>query len=90
MGHRRYDLGVWRRAEKNFAKLMEYEHRLEELFSKRRELCGICQYHLDTLPHAAARGSLADSTNAIFINSRTLFAPINAPHFVNLVRGTFQ
>lgn len=37
-------------SDKNFVKLMEYEYRLEELFCKREELCGVCQYHQDTLP----------------------------------------
>lgn len=36
--------------EKNFSKLLEYEMGLEELFQKRKELSGICQYHQDTLP----------------------------------------
>lgn len=43
---------------KDFSKLMDYELRLEELFSKRKELCGICQYHEDTLPEDAMRQSL--------------------------------
>lgn len=44
--------------EKDFSKLMEYELKLEELFSRRKELYGICQYHKDTLPHEAMRQSL--------------------------------
>ena len=40
-------------SEKNFSKLMEYEFRLEELFSKCEALHGICQYHQDTLPGEA-------------------------------------
>lgn len=36
--------------EKNFAKLIEYEYKLEKLFRKREELSGVCQYHRDTLP----------------------------------------
>jgi hypothetical protein len=35
--------------EKNFAKLLEYEYRLEELLEKHPQLQGICQYHADTL-----------------------------------------
>jgi hypothetical protein len=44
--------------QKDFSKLLEYEMGLEELFRKRKELCGICQYHRDTLPHDAVRQSL--------------------------------
>ncbi len=43
---------------KDFSKLMEYELGLEELFSKRKELCGICQYHKDSMPEDALRQSL--------------------------------
>ena len=34
--------------EKNYLKLREYERGLEALFHQRRELQGICQYHLAT------------------------------------------
>jgi hypothetical protein len=44
--------------EKDFSKLMEYELKLEEVFSRRKELCGICQYHKDTLPEEAVMQSL--------------------------------
>ncbi len=43
---------------KDFSKLLEYELGLEELFNKRKELCGICQYHRDSLPQDALRQSL--------------------------------
>jgi hypothetical protein len=43
---------------KDFSKLMEYELGLEKIFHRRTELCGICQYHHDTLPHDAMRQSL--------------------------------
>ena len=43
---------------KDFSKLMEYEIGLEEIFHRRQELCGICQYHHDTLPRDAMRQSL--------------------------------
>jgi len=45
-------------ASQDFSKLMQYELRLEELFGKRSELCGICQYHKDSLPEDAMRQSL--------------------------------
>ncbi len=35
---------------KDFSKLVEYEWRLEELFRRRPQLGGICQYHAETLP----------------------------------------
>lgn len=43
---------------KDFSKLMEYEMGLEEMFRRRKELCGICQYHHDTLPQDSMRQSL--------------------------------
>lgn len=53
--------------QKNFGKLMEYEWKLEELFRKRPELCGVCQYHRDTLPHEVMRQGL-QTHRMIFIN----------------------
>lgn len=43
---------------KDFSKLLEYELKLEELFGRRSELCGVCQYHRDSLPRDAMRKSL--------------------------------
>jgi hypothetical protein len=43
---------------KDFSRLMEYEVGLEEMFQRRQELCGICQYHHDTLPLEAMRQGL--------------------------------
>ncbi len=63
---------------KNFAKLMEYEWRLEELFHKRPELCGICQYHRDTLPREVTRQALL-THRSVFINET--LSRIN-PHHV--------
>ena len=54
-------------SEKNFAKLMDYEYRLEELMHKRPELCGICQYHQDTLPPEATQQALL-THRTLFIN----------------------
>ena len=65
-------------SEKDFSKLVEYEWRLEELFRKRSELRGICQYHRDTLPDEVMRqGVLTHQT--IFINET--LSRIN-PHYV--------
>ncbi len=41
--------------EDNLVKLFDYEWQLEKLFDKREELCGICQYHQDTLPAESLR-----------------------------------
>lgn len=54
-------------AEKNFVKLMEYEFRLEKIFRRRSELCGICQYHKDTLPIEATKQGLL-THQSIFVN----------------------
>src|SRR3569833_587522 len=66
-------------SEKNLDKLAEYEWRLEELIRKRETLCGICQYHRDSLPREATRrGLLAHRT--IFINET--LSRLN-PHYVS-------
>jgi hypothetical protein len=53
--------------EKNLAKLLIYERRLEHLFLRQPMLCGICQYHGDLLPDKILRQSLL-THRAIFIN----------------------
>jgi MEDS: MEthanogen/methylotroph, DcmR Sensory domain len=53
--------------QQDFAKVLEYEWRLEELFRNRPELSGICQYHRDTLPSEVMRQGLL-SHPSIFIN----------------------
>jgi hypothetical protein len=42
----------------DFSKLLEYEWGLEELFRREPALCGICQYHTDTLPSEAGADAL--------------------------------
>jgi len=54
-------------SKESFAKLLEYEWRLEKLFRRRSELCGICQYHSDTLPNEVIRQGLL-SHPTIFVN----------------------
>jgi MEDS: MEthanogen/methylotroph, DcmR Sensory domain len=54
-------------AERDFSKLMEYERGLEQLFQGRPELCGICQYHRDTLPPDVPRQALL-THRSLFIN----------------------
>lgn len=54
-------------ATKDFSKLLDYEWTLEELFRRQPALCGICQYHADTLPsHVVADAQHAHQ--ALFIN----------------------
>jgi MEDS: MEthanogen/methylotroph, DcmR Sensory domain len=64
--------------KKDFSKLLAYEWRLEELFSKHPTLCGICQYHKDTLPREIAHQGLL-THQAIFINDT--LSRLN-PHYV--------
>lgn len=53
--------------QKDFSKLVEYEHRLEELFHKYPYFSGLCQYHRDSLPREAVQQGLVVHP-AIFIN----------------------
>lgn len=41
--------------EKDFSKLFEYECRLEEFMRARPQICGICQYHAESLPPEVIR-----------------------------------
>jgi len=51
----------------DFTKLIEYEFGLEEIFRKRPTLCGVCQYHADTLsPHVLHQGLASDP--ALFVS----------------------
>jgi hypothetical protein len=62
----------------DFAKLAEYEWKLEEFFRYNPGLSGVCQYHADTLPHEVMRQGLA-SHPALFINET--LSRIN-PHYL--------
>lgn len=64
--------------KRDFSKLLQYELGLEALFRERRELCGICQYHTDTLPHEAMQQSLLVHP-AIFINETLVHTN---PHYL--------
>jgi hypothetical protein len=64
--------------DRDFAKLVDYELRLEQLFGKHPSLSGICQYHRDLLPRDAVREGLV-SHEVLYI-SATL-AQMN-PHYV--------
>jgi MEDS: MEthanogen/methylotroph, DcmR Sensory domain len=65
--------------ERDPARLLEYEWRLEKIFRERPELGGICQYHADTLPRDLMRQSLLVHPS-IFVN-QTL-SLVN-PHFLH-------
>ena len=53
--------------ERDFSKLLEYEWQLEEFLRARPALCGICQYHADTLPAEVLRHGLLTHP-ALYIN----------------------
>ena len=54
-------------SQRNLAKLVDYERRLEELFQKYPILGGICQYHADTLPREILQQGL-QTHPSIFVN----------------------
>jgi hypothetical protein len=60
------------------ASLLDYEWRLEEFFRHNPGLCGVCQYHVDTLPPSTVREGLV-SHPALFVNETLL--RVNA-HYV--------
>ncbi len=66
--------------KKDFTKLLEYEMGLEEIFSRRKELCGVCQYHHDSLPNESMRQSLI--THPSIVTSDTL-RRVN-PHYLKI------
>jgi len=68
-------------SEKNFAKLVKYEWRLEDFFRKHPELCAICQYHVNTLPPDIVRQGVMTHP-AIFVNET--LSMVN-PRFVHPV-----
>lgn len=60
---------------KDFSKLLKYEMKLEELFSRRKELCGICQYHKDTMPVDGMRQSLLIHPHLVVSDTLTRVNP---------------
>lgn len=64
--------------EINLEKLLRYECRLEELFHEQPGLCGICQYHMDTLPSSSIQEALYVHPG-VFINEA--LSKLN-PHYV--------
>lgn len=65
-------------SEENLVKLFDYEWQLEKLFDRRAELCGICQYHQDTLPAESLRQGLSVH-KLIFVNET--MSMLN-PHYI--------
>jgi hypothetical protein len=63
VGDMTWELGM----ERDPARLLEYECRLEKMFRDHPELSGICQYHAATLPRELMRQSLLVHPS-IFIN----------------------
>ena len=61
--------------EKDFAKLLEYEWRLEEFFRAHAEISGICQYHADTLPPTAVRAGLRTHPGLFVSETLSLINP---------------
>ena len=53
--------------KENFSRLLDYEWKLERVFHRQPALCGICQYHQDTLSPELVRAGIL-SHQAIFIN----------------------
>lgn len=72
--------------EQDFSSLIQYELRLEEMFGRRKELCGICQYHKDTLPDDVMRQALLLHPNIVI--NETL-SRVN-PHHLKFTSTTGQ
>jgi MEDS: MEthanogen/methylotroph, DcmR Sensory domain len=51
----------------DFSAIVEYEWRLEQVFQECPQLCGVCQYHRDTLPQEVMRHGLI-THESIFVN----------------------
>lgn len=64
--------------ERDFSTLLDYEWRLEEFLQAHPALCGICQYHADTLPGDVLRHGLL-THSSLYINET--LSRLN-PHFV--------
>jgi MEDS: MEthanogen/methylotroph, DcmR Sensory domain len=73
-GDMSWELGM----ESDPAKLLEYEWRLEKLFHERRELSGVCQYQVGSLPPEMMRHSLLTHPS-IFISAKT---SLTNPHYI--------
>ncbi len=72
--------------ERDFSKLLDYEWRLEEFLQANPALCGICQYHADTLPGEVLRQGLLTHPS-LYINET--LSRLN-PHYVKRESFTAQ
>jgi hypothetical protein len=72
--------------ERDFSKLIDYEWRLEEFLQARPALCGICQYHADTLPREVLRQGLLTHPS-LYLNET--LSRLN-PHYVEREAFTAQ
>jgi hypothetical protein len=66
--------------EKDFTNLVEYDQRLDDLFQKQPALCGICQYHKDTLPQKCVRQGFRLHDDLRLANPRQTEAIRLLPH----------
>jgi hypothetical protein len=64
--------------KRDFTKLLEYEWGLEDIFRRRPELCGICQYHRDTLPKEAMRHGLLSHPKVVISDTINRINPYYA------------
>ncbi|MBL8070910.1 MAG: MEDS domain-containing protein [Nitrospira sp.] len=80
------DMSVEFGPEKDFSTLLDYEWRLEEFLQAHPALCGICQYHADTLPSDALRHGLL-THRSLYINET--LSRIN-PYYVEQEAFTVQ
>lgn len=53
--------------EKNFSRLLEYEHALQDVFEREPALSGVCQYNMETLPNDVIQWGLW-THHAVYIN----------------------
>lgn len=77
-------------AHSNFSKLMEYELRLDNLFHQRKELHGVCQYHIDTLPKNVLREGLVAHNEVIISETVCKVNPDYLKHTWPLDKATSQ
>jgi hypothetical protein len=65
---------------KNFSALLEYEMGLERLFKKKPALCGVCQYHMDSMPREALQQSLLVHPGIVVSDTLTRLNPHYLQH----------
>ena len=70
----------WEIGEENDPlKLLKYEWGLEELFRRQPALCGICQYHVDTLPSDMSRQALLSHKSVFLSETLSRLNPFYIP-----------